>query len=135
MNVQQPFETINTAQDDNWLLYDGECPLCRNYVKLARIRKTVPLKLLDARGHHAILVAEMRSRGFDINQGMILKLNGDIHHGSDAMFVLSHLDSDNKLFQGFMKFFFLNRKRSSFVYPFCVFVRNSVLTLLNKKQI
>ena len=39
------------AHDDNWLLYDGECPFCSAYARFVRLRETSigPLRLIDAR--------------------------------------------------------------------------------------
>ena len=70
--------------DTDFLLYDGECPACSAYVAMARLRQLYPgLRVLDARAEPA-LVAELRGRGYEINTGMVLCLDGVIHFGADA---------------------------------------------------
>jgi predicted DCC family thiol-disulfide oxidoreductase YuxK len=68
----------------DFLLYDGECPVCSAYVAISRLRQIYPgLRVLDARAEPA-LVAELRGRGYEINTGMVLRLDGVIHFGADA---------------------------------------------------
>jgi predicted DCC family thiol-disulfide oxidoreductase YuxK len=72
------------AVDTDYLLYDGECPVCSAYVAMARLRRLYPdLQVLDARSEPD-LVAELRGRGYEINEGMVLCLDGAIHFGADA---------------------------------------------------
>ena len=59
---------------EDYLLYDGECPACSSYVAFSRLRRLRPsLKVLDARGEPA-LVEELRGRGYEINEGMVMQL-------------------------------------------------------------
>jgi predicted DCC family thiol-disulfide oxidoreductase YuxK len=69
---------------EDYLLYDGECPACRSYVALARLRQHFPgIRVLDARAEPE-RVAALRRRGFEINDGMVLYLDGVIHFGPEA---------------------------------------------------
>lgn len=69
----------------NYLLYDGECPACSAYVAIAALRKLHPsFQVLDAR-HEPLLVAALRSKGYDVDEGIILDLGGKIHFGADAV--------------------------------------------------
>ena len=68
----------------DYLLYDGECPACSSYVAFSRLRRLHPsLKVLDARGEPA-LVEELRGRGYEINEGMVMQLDGKIFFGAEA---------------------------------------------------
>jgi predicted DCC family thiol-disulfide oxidoreductase YuxK len=68
----------------DFLLYDGECPACSAYVAMSRLRQLYPgLRILDARTEPG-LVAELRARGYEINTGMVLCVDGVIHFGADA---------------------------------------------------
>jgi predicted DCC family thiol-disulfide oxidoreductase YuxK len=68
----------------DYLLYDGECPICAGFVKFAEFRRRHPeLKLLDAR-HEPDLVAQLRRNGYDINDGMVLVLGGQLYFGGAA---------------------------------------------------
>src|SRR5262245_61342199 len=75
----------------SYLLYDGECPVCSAYVAMARLRQLYPdLRIIDARTEPA-LVAELRSKGYEINDGMVLNLNGMVHSGAEATRMIARL--------------------------------------------
>ena len=77
-----PLSTPDTGGD--FLLYDGDCPACSAYVATARLRQLYPgLRIVSARSEPT-LVAELRSKGCEINEGMVLCLDGAIHFGADA---------------------------------------------------
>jgi predicted DCC family thiol-disulfide oxidoreductase YuxK len=81
--------------DTDFLLYDGECPACSAYVALARMRQLYPrLRVLDARVEPA-LVAELRDQGYEINEGMVLCLDGVLHFGADATRMIALLGSSS----------------------------------------
>jgi predicted DCC family thiol-disulfide oxidoreductase YuxK len=68
----------------NYLLYDGDCPACSFYVGVAQLRQLYPnLRIANARSEPA-LVAELRERGYEINEGMILCLDGRVFFGAEA---------------------------------------------------
>jgi predicted DCC family thiol-disulfide oxidoreductase YuxK len=70
--------------DTNFLLYDGDCPACSAYVAMARLRQRCPdLRILSARSEPA-LVAKLRRDGYEINEGMVLSLDGQIHFAAEA---------------------------------------------------
>jgi predicted DCC family thiol-disulfide oxidoreductase YuxK len=75
----------------DYLLYDGECPVCSAYVAMSRMRQLYPsLRVLDARAEPA-LVAELRSRGCEINEGMVLSLDNKIHCGAEVTRIIALL--------------------------------------------
>jgi predicted DCC family thiol-disulfide oxidoreductase YuxK len=77
-------QPTGAAVGTDYLLYDGECPVCSAYVAMARLRQLYPgLKVVDARSEPD-LVAELRGKGYEINEGMVLRLDGAIHFGADA---------------------------------------------------
>jgi predicted DCC family thiol-disulfide oxidoreductase YuxK len=68
----------------DFLIYDGECPACRSYVAIARLRQLWPdLRVLDARQEPA-LVAELRAMGYEINEGFMLSLGDRLYFGPEA---------------------------------------------------
>lgn len=78
----------------DYLLYDGECPVCAGFVKFAEFRRRHPdLKLLDAR-HEPDLVARLRRDGYDINEGMVLVVDGQLYFGAAASERLASYRSD-----------------------------------------
>ena len=75
----------------DYLLYDGECPVCSAYVAMARLRRLSPdLAVLDARTEPA-LVAELRRQGYEINEGMVLSLDGVVYFGAEATHMIARL--------------------------------------------
>jgi len=89
MRQEMPQEAIHMGRD--FLLYDGECPVCSAYVAMTQLRRHYPhIKVLDARTEPA-LVADLRRRGYEINEGMVLRLDGAIHFGPDATHMIAVL--------------------------------------------
>jgi predicted DCC family thiol-disulfide oxidoreductase YuxK len=73
-----------TPPQRDFLLYDGECPVCSAYVAMSRLRRLHPhILVLNARAEPH-LVAELRAKGYEIDEGMVLCLDGAIHFGADA---------------------------------------------------
>lgn len=71
-------------ENTSYLLYDGECPACRAYVAMSRLREKHPgLAIWNARGQPE-RVREWRAKGYDINEGMILVLDGRLFFGAEA---------------------------------------------------
>jgi predicted DCC family thiol-disulfide oxidoreductase YuxK len=75
----------------DYLLYDGECPVCSAYVAMARLHRLSPhIKVLDARTEPA-LVAQLRRQGYEINEGMVLSLDGVVYFGAEATHMIARL--------------------------------------------
>lgn len=69
------------------IIYDGDCPFCSNYVGLMRLRDSYSVELLNARQDRKTA----DSYGLDLNEGMIVDLEGEVFHGSRAVALLSRL--------------------------------------------
>lgn len=116
--------------DIAWLVYDGECPICRTYCKYARIRDAVgELRLVDARQPGA-LMDEVTAAGLDIDQGMVLKFKGVLYDGADAVYVLSLLSTRSGLFNRLCFLLFGTRFGARVLYPVGKAVRNLTLRVL-----
>ncbi len=71
--------------DDVWLVYDGDCPVCSTWCRYVRLREAVgTLHLVDARQPGA-LMDQITAAGLDIDQGMVLKFKDVIYYGPDAI--------------------------------------------------
>jgi predicted DCC family thiol-disulfide oxidoreductase YuxK len=78
----------------DYLLYDGECPACTSYIAFSRLRQLRPdIQLLDARTHPD-LVEEFRRRGYEINTGMVMQLDGKIVFGAEVTRIIARLAGD-----------------------------------------
>ena len=132
--MNSKFPSDNRTQEF-WIAYDGECPFCSAYVRYTRLRASAgPLQLIDARSEHPAL-GEVRRAGLDINQGMVVKYQGRLYHGADAMHVLSLLSTRSSFFNGVMALMFSNRSVARVAYPVLRAGRNLTLRLMGKKLI
>src|SRR5271165_2363920 len=128
-------DDYSTARGDAWLVYDGECPVCKTYTKYIRIRKTVgQLHLVDAR-HQGPLMDQITAAGLDIDHGMVLKFNDVIYYGADAIFVLTKLSSPSGIFNRINYYFFSSKLGAAVFYPVGKAFRTVLLKLLGIKYI
>ena len=117
------------------LIYDKECPACDNYCQVVRIRETVgKLRLIDARENSDVL-AEITALGLDIDQGMVLKLDGQIYYGSDAIHALALISSRSGLLNRLNYYVFRSQCLSHIFYPMLRLFRNILLKVLGKTKI
>lgn len=118
------------------IIYDGECPFCARYTALWRIRENVAdeVELLDARGRPE-LVAQFRRQGLEINDGMIVDVDGALYYGHQAMTVLSGLSSTSSVFNRINAHLFKSVKVSRLLYPFLVTGRRAALFLMGRRVI
>lgn len=79
------------APADVRIIYDGACPFCDDYVRYQRLRAaTASVELVDARERRDVL-AEHAIEPAELEDGMVVVVNGRLHRGADAMHVLSGL--------------------------------------------
>ena len=117
------------------LVYDKECPACDNYCRLVRIREDIgDLVLVDAREPGPIL-DEITALGWDIDQGMVLKLEQQLYYGSDAIHMLSLLGTRSGVFNRLNYWLFKSKRLSHLLYPILRALRNLLLKLLGKTKI
>ena len=125
----------NLKESEVLLVYDRECPFCESYCRLVRLRKTVgQLKIIDAREPSAVM-DEITASGLDIDQGMVLKLEGQLYYGSDAIHALALFSSRSGIFNRFNYWVFRSRQLSRIFYPILRFCRNVALKMLGKTKI
>ena len=117
-----------TCPPDPFLLYDGECPFCSYYVAKSRFetRAGRPLTLIDGR-EAPDLVARLRRDGFDLEQGMILALDGRHYHGAAAMIALKAMAASPGRFNTFARRFTSSPARVRAVYPWLRRLRRAAL--------
>src|SRR3954468_22329406 len=98
IKLEAHMDSIAEPKTDVWLVYDGECPVCKTYCKYIRVREAVGnLKLVDAR-QPGILMDEITAAGLDIDQGMVLKFKNVIYYGADAIHMLTLLSTPSGFF-------------------------------------
>ena len=114
--------------------YDGECPLCSRYVRHTRLKKTMEVSLLDLR-NHPDKVSEFKALELDVDEGMIVVLDGIIYHGAEAMHVLTLLSTASGLVNRCSRLVFSHRLLARIFYPALVGGRNLLLRILGRKKI
>jgi predicted DCC family thiol-disulfide oxidoreductase YuxK len=116
--------------DDLWLVYDGECPVCSNYCRHIRLRETVgPLHLVDAR-QPSPLMDEITHAGLDIDQGMVLKVRGQLYYGDVAMHMITLMSTRAGWFNRLSLLLFGTPLAARIFYPAGKAVRNLLLKVL-----
>lgn len=117
------------------LVYDQECPACNAYCQLVNIRESVgDLRIVDARENTEVL-EEITAQGLDIDQGMVLKMGGQLYYGADAINALALIGSRSGIFNRMNYWMFKSRTASSILYPVLRFFRNLLLKILGKSKI
>lgn len=105
------------------IVYDGECPFCSRYVQLVRLREEFEVELVDARREPE----KAKRYGLDLNEGMIVDLDGQVHHGAEAVWLLSTLSRRPGLFS--------RRPIAEALYPVLRLGRRLTLRALGRKPI
>ena len=125
----------NMSENKLVLVYDDECPVCRNYVQMLRIRESIgELKLVNARDGGE-LVDEITAKGINLDQGMVLIMDGKTYYNSDTIHALALISSPSGIVNRFNYWIFKSKYRSYFLYPILRFLRGVLLTILGKKKL
>jgi predicted DCC family thiol-disulfide oxidoreductase YuxK len=123
------------AREEILLVYDKQCPVCDNYCRQVHIRETVgELRLINARDSSTVM-DEITSRGWDIDQGMVLKMGDNLYYGSDAIHALALISSRSGIFNRLNYRLFKSRMLSRIFYPVLRSFRNLLLKLLRRTKI
>ena len=117
------------------LVYDWECPACDTYCRFVRVRRSVgKLRLVNARESTAVM-EEITEAGLDIDQGMIVKMGGQLYYGSDAIHTLALLSSRSDLFNKLSYYVLRSKTLSHILYFGLRTCRNILLKAMGKTKI
>jgi len=137
--VVSPLGEVMENQRNALLIYDGECPFCSRYVQMLRLRDSIDLQLLDARllekGGGAQVLHEVITTGFDLNEGMVLKLDQEFYHGDQCIYVLALLSSSVGWSNRCFAVIFRSHAAARILYPVLRFFRNLTLRCLRRKKL
>ena len=119
----------------NYLIYDGDCPFCSRFVAYARLREAAgEVRLIDAREKTPEVEAAIRD-GFNLDEGMLLSLDGQLYHGADCLNALALMSSRSTWFNRVNHFLFRNPRLAAIAYPVLRAGRNAALMLLGRKRL
>ncbi|WP_371059953.1 thiol-disulfide oxidoreductase DCC family protein [Rhodosalinus sp. 5P4] len=117
------------------ILYDGACPFCASYVRMARLRATVgQVELVDARSGDP-RVGEALAAGLDLDEGMVVLWQGKRYHGVEAVHLLALLSGEGGLGNWVQRWLFGKPRRAALVYPWLVRGRRAWLRLAGRAPI
>ena len=119
--------------NSNYIAYDGDCPVCKSFITFSRMKDKFKFKLYNLR-ENTKLKKQLFSRGFDLNEGMILFFEGEYYFGSDAIKMISILGTKNNLQTSIYRIIFGGKKRANFIYPILKLGRSVLLMILGKKK-
>ena len=117
------------------LVYDGDCPVCRNYTRHLSIRKAAgTFELVNARDNPPI-VQEINAAQLDLDEGFVLKIGDRFFHGSDAIHRLALLSTRTGVFNRMNFLVFKSKTLSYFLYPLLKSGRALLLGMLGKRKL
>jgi predicted DCC family thiol-disulfide oxidoreductase YuxK len=118
-----------------YVVYDGECPFCSRYVRMLRLRAAVgSVELVNARSDHPV-VAFLRERQIDLNDGMAFVQEGQVSYGAECIYKLALLTTPSGSFNQLNAWVFRSATASRLLYPILRFGRNMTLKLLGRRKL
>ena len=118
----------------NYILYDGECPVCKNYISFMNVKKKFGIQLLNARLYPE-LVQFYRDKEIDINDGFLLKLDEKVYYGDDCINKITSLGNSKNYLVKIHDFIFASKLISKLLYPIFVILRKILLFIINVKKL
>lgn len=118
------------------IIYDGDCPICKNYIKYLELKKKFNVKLINARKEIQFTKKICNKYNLNINDGMIVIFNNKLYFAGEAIHLLENITlTKRKTSYSFLNFFLRIKIISKIMYPFFKFLRTTVLRVIGKKKI
>ncbi len=117
-----------------YVIYDGECPFCTDFVKAMRIKNVADkLELIDARKD--VYQHLLNGKIFDLNEGMLVIIDDQYYHASDAVQILSLVATPLSWLNKVNFVLFRTPTIANIYYPVCRFIRNLALRMKGVSKI
>lgn len=112
-----------------WFVYDGECPICQYAAEAMRMKQAYgSLSLLNAReAADDPLIEEINRRGLDLDEGMVIYLDGRFYHGKQALMFMARYGTASNGFMSAVKLLFWSKSLALIFYPWMRGARNFLL--------
>jgi predicted DCC family thiol-disulfide oxidoreductase YuxK len=118
-----------------WIIYDGDCPFCSAYVRVARLKKlSGDVRIINAREIRGTSFGAS-IQGYDLDEGMLLIYDDQYFHGSEALYRISFLTGSYGWFNKLMYWVFRKPMLAKTVYPALRAGRNLTLWALGIPKI
>ena len=120
-----------------YFVYDGDCPICQMAADLYELRQSVgQFQTIDARSEreHPILL-EIEAAGLDLDEGMVLKYEGQLYHGDKAFRLMARLSEPKGWFNRLNKMLAATDGISKTSYPIVKGMRNLLISVLGVGKI
>ena len=109
-----------------YVIYDGECPFCSDYVKAMRIKNVADqLVLVNARTERYQHL--LNGKSFDLNEGMLVVIDGKYYHAAQAVQILALVATPLSWLNKINFFLFRIPFIADLYYPVCRCIRNLAL--------
>jgi predicted DCC family thiol-disulfide oxidoreductase YuxK len=117
------------------VVYDGDCLLCNNYIKMTRLGKTAGRPTLVNARQRPDLVKALSKNGLSLDEGMAVYYQGRLYVGSEAVNLLALLTTPVNLANRLVAAALGRPSLARAVYPLLRASRNLVLKLKNRPQL
>ena len=105
------------------IIYDGNCPFCSDFVKISNLKKSyADVRFHNARESGDPLVVQLKSAGYQLNDGMIVMAGEEVLYGAEAARFIVRGGSGGHRF-ALYKSLLRNKHLSKLFYPILVFLR------------
>ncbi|MBN8542834.1 MAG: DUF393 domain-containing protein [Alphaproteobacteria bacterium] len=127
---------FNTTYGDAAIIaYDGDCPMCKRYVRWVRLKQLAKqLHMVNLRDLPTDVLSAI-SNEYNLDDGMLFVMDGNVYYGQDAVHRLALLSSGSSLFNRVNRSIFKHELLSKAIYPWLVRGRIVLLRLLGRKMI
>ena len=117
------------------VIYDGDCPVCTQYVQYMRLKESVgTVSLLNAREHPEV-VEQLLVAGFNLDDGFVGEYAGKTYYGPDCLHLLALLSTNSGCFNRINALIFRNPTATRLLYPILRLGRNTLLRILGRTKI
>ena len=123
------------SRDEVTIVYDGDCPFCSDFVALQRLQKRgYKVHLIDARDSDNELVEKL-SADYNLDDGMIVVLNGCVFHGASAARFIASSYANSNVRALIYRLVLKTERIAGLCYPFLVLLRKGYFRIAGKKLI
>jgi predicted DCC family thiol-disulfide oxidoreductase YuxK len=131
----EPVSSATAPADEILLVYDWQCPACDAYCRRVQVRPSAgTLRLIDARQPAAIM-DEITAAGLDIDEGMVVRIDGRLYYGSEAINALALRSDRSGIFNRLNSVMFGSLRAARAIYPLLRACRNLLLKCLGRTRI